>query len=55
MGSGKGAPEYWATIVKQGAVLFEMDGLTEEAAREALRLASHKLPMKCKVVTRIGQ
>lgn len=55
MGSGKGAPEYWATIVKQGAVLFEMDGLSNEAAREALRLASHKLPMKCKVVTRLGQ
>lgn len=54
MGSGKGAPEYWATVVKQGAVLFEMDGLSQEAAREALRLAAHKLPMKCKVVTRIG-
>ncbi len=54
MGSGKGAPEYWGIVVKQGAILFEMDGLPEEAAREALRLASHKLPMKCKVVTRIG-
>ena len=54
MGSGKGTPEYWATVVKQGAVLFEMDGLPEEAAREALRLASHKLPMKTKIVTRIA-
>lgn len=54
MGSGKGAPEYWATIVKQGAVVFEMDGLDEVSAREALRLASHKLPLKCKIVTRIG-
>ncbi len=53
MGSGKGNPEYWARIVKAGTVLFEMDGLPEEAAREALRLASHKLPMKTKVVTRI--
>lgn len=54
MGSGKGALEYWATVVKKGTVLFEMDGLTDEAAREALRLASHKLPVKCKVVTRIA-
>ena len=53
MGSGKGAPEYFATVVKQGAILFEMDGLSEEAARHALLLAGYKLPMKTKVVTRI--
>tara|TARA_Y100000310_G_scaffold302833_1_gene340595 strand:- start:2118 stop:2486 length:369 start_codon:yes stop_codon:yes gene_type:complete len=53
MGSGKGNPEFWARIVKAGTVIFEMDGLGEEAAREALRLASHKLPLKTKVVTRI--
>lgn len=54
MGSGKGAPEYFAMVVKQGTVLFEMDGLDEETAREALRLASHKLPMKTKIVTRLA-
>ena len=53
MGSGKGAPELFAVIVKQGAILFEMDGLPEEAAREALRLAGYKLPIKTRVVTRI--
>lgn len=54
MGSGKGNPEYWGRIIKAGTVLFEMDGLPEDAAREALRLASHKLPFKTKVVTRIA-
>lgn len=54
MGSGKGNPEYWATVVKQGAILFEMDGLDEEAARRALNLAGYKLPIKTKVVTRIA-
>ena len=50
MGSGKGSPEYWAAVVKPGRVMFEMDGVTEEQAREAMRLASHKLPIKCKFV-----
>ena len=54
MGSGKGAPEYFAVDVKKGTILFEMDGLSDEVAREALRLASHKLPIKTKVVTRIA-
>ena len=54
MGSGKGALDHYATIIRAGTVLFEMDGLSEEAAREALRLAGHKLPLKTKVVTRIG-
>ncbi len=48
MGSGKGSPEYWVAVVKPGRVLFEMDGVSEEIAREAMRLASHKLPIKCK-------
>ena len=55
MGSGKGTPEYYGCVVKQGAILFEMDGLNESAAREALRLAGYKLPIKTKVVTRIHQ
>ena len=50
MGSGKGSPEYWVAVVKPGRVMFEIAGVTEEVAREALRLASHKLPVKCKVV-----
>ena len=50
MGSGKGSPEYWVAVVKPGRVLFEMKGIPEETAREALRLASHKLPIKCKFV-----
>lgn len=53
MGAGKGAPEYYAVVVKRGTILFEMDGLPEAAAREALRLASHKLPVLTKVITRI--
>jgi large subunit ribosomal protein L16 len=48
MGSGKGAPEYWVAVVKPGRVMFEIDGVTEEQAREALRLASHKLPVSCR-------
>ena len=52
MGSGKGSPEYWVAVVKPGRVLFEINGVTEEAAREAMRLAAHKLPIKCKFVKR---
>ena len=48
MGSGKGSPEYWVAVVKPGRVMFEMGGVTEEQAKEAMRLASHKLPIKCK-------
>ena len=48
MGSGKGSPEYWVAVVKPGRVMFEMDGVTEEQAKEAMRLAAHKLPIKCK-------
>ena len=48
MGSGKGAPEYWVAVVKPGRVMFEIDGVTEAQAREAIRLATHKLPIKCK-------
>ena len=50
MGSGKGSVEYWVAVVKPGRVMFEMAGVSEEVAREALRLASHKLPVKCKIV-----
>ena len=50
MGSGKGSPEYWVAVVKPGRVLFEIAGVPEETAREALRLASHKLPIKTKIV-----
>ena len=52
MGSGKGSPEYWVAVVKPGRVLFEIAGVSEELAREAMRLASHKLPIKTKFVTR---
>ena len=52
MGSGKGAPEYWVAVVKPGRVMFEVAGVPEETAREALRLAMHKLPVKCKIVSR---
>lgn len=52
MGSGKGAPEYWVAVVKPGRVLFEMGGVSEEIAREALRLAAMKLPIKTKFVVR---
>ena len=52
MGKGKGAVEYWVAVVKPGRVMFEIGGVSEELAREALRLAMHKLPLKCKVVSR---
>ena len=52
MGSGKGSPEYWVAVVKPGRVLFEMNGVSEEIAREALRLASHKLPIKTNFIKR---
>ena len=52
MGSGKGSPEYWVAVVKPGRVLFEIAGVPEETAREAMRLAMHKLPIKCKFVKR---
>lgn len=50
MGSGKGSPEYWVAVVKPGRVMFEIGGVSEELAREAMRLAMHKLPIKCKFV-----
>ena len=52
MGSGKGSPEYWVAVVKPGRVMFELDGVPEEKAREAMRLASHKLPVKCKFMVK---
>ena len=52
MGSGKGSLEYWVAVVKPGRVMFEISGVAEDVAREALRLAVHKLPIKCKVVSR---
>ena len=55
MGSGKGSPEYWVAVVKPGRVMFEIGGVAEETAREALRLAMHKLPVKCKIVARETQ
>ncbi len=53
MGKGKGAPEFWVAVVKPGRILFEIDGVPEDVARQALRLASHKLPIKTKFVTRL--
>ena len=50
MGSGKGSVEYWVAVVKPGRVMFEMAGVSEDVAREAMRLAAHKLPVKCKFV-----
>ncbi len=50
MGSGKGSPEYWVAVVKPGRVMFEIAGVDEATSREALRLAMHKLPLKCKIV-----
>ena len=50
MGSGKGSPEYWVAVVKPGRIMFEMEGVAPEVAKEAMRLASHKLPIKCKIV-----
>ena len=52
MGSGKGSPEYWVAVVKPGRVLFEMGGVTEDIAKEAMRLAMHKLPIKCRFATK---
>ena len=52
MGSGKGSPEYWVAVVKPGRVMFEMGGVSEEIAKEAMRLASHKLPIKCRFATK---
>lgn len=53
MGSGKGSPEYWVAVVKPGRIMFELAGVPEEVAREAMRLASHKLPIKTKFVKRV--
>ena len=55
MGSGKGSPEYWVAVVKPGRVMFEIKGVDEEVAREAMRLAAMKLPVKCKFVTKEEQ
>ena len=55
MGSGKGAVEYWVAVVKPGRVMFELSGVAEDIAREALRLAIHKLPLKCKIISRTEQ
>lgn len=52
MGKGKGSPEYWVAVVKPGRVLFELEGIPEELAREAMRLAAHKLPLRTKFITR---
>ena len=52
MGSGKGSPEYWVAVVKPGRVMFEMDGVAEDVAREAMRLAGHKLPIKTKFMVK---
>jgi large subunit ribosomal protein L16 len=52
MGSGKGSPEGWVAVVKPGRVMFELSGVSEEVAREAMRLAAHKLPVKCRFVSR---
>lgn len=55
MGKGKGSPEYWVAVVKPGRVMFEMSGVSEEIAREAMRLAIHKLPIKCKFIMKTEQ
>ncbi|SHJ66331.1 large subunit ribosomal protein L16 [Dethiosulfatibacter aminovorans DSM 17477] len=55
MGKGKGSPEYWVAVVKPGRVMFEMSGVSEEVAREAMRLAIHKLPIKCKFIMKTEQ
>ena len=52
MGSGKGSPEYWVAVVKPGRILFEMDGVSEDVAKEAMRLAGHKLPIKTKFISK---
>ena len=55
MGSGKGSPEYWVAVVKPGRVMFEISGADEELSRKALKLASYKLPIKCKIITKAEQ
>ena len=55
MGSGKGTPEYWVAVVKPGRVMFEMGGVSEEDAKEAMRLASYKLPIKCKFMKKVEE
>ena len=55
MGSGKGAPDHWVAVVKPGRILYEIEGVSEEMAREAMRLAAQKLPVKCKFVSRVEQ
>ncbi|MEJ8476592.1 50S ribosomal protein L16 [Roseibium algae] len=55
MGKGKGAPDYWACRVKPGRIMFEIDGVSEDVAREAMRLAAAKLPIKCRFIQRIGE
>ena len=55
MGKGKGAPEYWVAVVKPGRVMFEIEGVSEEIAREAMRLAAHKLPIKSKFIAKETQ
>ncbi|HWB71779.1 MAG TPA: 50S ribosomal protein L16 [Egibacteraceae bacterium] len=55
MGSGKGSPEGWVAVVRPGRVMFELAGVSEDVAREAMRLAAHKLPVKCRFVTREGE
>ena len=55
MGKGKGAPDHWVAVVKPGRILYEIEGVSEEMAREALRLAAQKLPLKCKFVSRAEQ
>ena len=55
MGSGKGAPDHWVAVIRPGKILFEMEGVTLETATEAMRLAAQKLPLQCKVVTRLVQ
>jgi large subunit ribosomal protein L16 len=55
MGSGKGSPEYWVAVIKPGRVLFEISGVSEEQAKEAMRLASHKLPVKTKFVRNVSE
>ncbi|MDR2931501.1 MAG: 50S ribosomal protein L16 [Oscillospiraceae bacterium] len=55
MGSGKGSPEYWVAVVKPGRVMFEIGGVTEDLAREAMRLAMHKLPIRCKFIKKADQ
>ncbi|MFL6257632.1 MAG: 50S ribosomal protein L16 [Pyrinomonadaceae bacterium] len=55
MGKGKGAPDHWVAVVKPGRILYEIEGVSEEMAREAMRLAAQKLPIKCKFVSRVDQ